>query len=82
MLRCGELVLEITSDSGTEAVGLQLTRVNSRGDIILAVASKPVGSVAAWLALLDDPRIGEQVIRRVRCDGGVLGSPVVLCAEG
>jgi S1-C subfamily serine protease len=52
------------------------------GDIIVAVAGRPVDSVAALLAVLDGQRIGERVILRVWRDGGELDVPVVLQAEG
>ncbi|MCP5230386.1 trypsin-like peptidase domain-containing protein [Accumulibacter sp.] len=83
----GVLVLSVTPGSAAEAAGLRPTRVDSRGDIvpgdiILAVAGRPVDTVAALFSVLDGQRIGERVVLRIWRDGSALDVPVVLQAEG
>jgi S1-C subfamily serine protease len=83
----GVAVLRVTPNSAAEAVGLQPTRVDGRGDIvpgdiILSLAGEPVDSVARLLAELDNHRIGDRVVLRVWRDGSELDIPVLLQGEG
>jgi S1-C subfamily serine protease len=83
----GVLVLKVTPGSAAEASGLRPTRVDRGGDIlpgdiIIAVAGRPVDSVAALLGALDELRIGDRVMLRVWREGSEIEVPVVLQAEG
>ena len=81
----GVLVLRVHAGSAAEAAGLRGTRTDGQGDIIpgdiiLAVAGKPVDSVSALLSTLDALNIGDQVRLRVWRSGREVEVAVVLQA--
>jgi len=79
----GVLLLKVEPGSAADAAGLRGTRIDRHGDvipgdIILALDGKPIDSVAALLARLDDHRIGDQVSLRIWRAGRELDVDVVL----
>lgn len=66
----GVVVLRVEPASAAEASGLRGTKVDRdgaviAGDVILALNGRPVDSVAALLARLDDHRVGDRVLLRI-----------------
>ncbi|RMG33664.1 MAG: PDZ domain-containing protein [Gammaproteobacteria bacterium] len=83
----GVLVIKVQPGSVAEASGLRPTRLGSSGevipgDIIQAVDGKPVDSVEALNALLDDYRIGDRVRLTLWRNGVKQDLEVVLEGEG
>jgi len=79
----GVLLLKVETGSAAEAAGLRGTRIDRNGDvipgdIILALDGKPINSVAALLARLDDHRIGDKVTLHIWRGGRELDVDVVL----
>lgn len=79
----GVLLLSVEPGSAAEKAGLRGSRIDRdgnviAGDVIIAVDGKPVDSVAALLARLDDHRIGDQVTLRIWRAGRELDVDVVL----
>ena len=70
----GALVLEVQPGSGAAKAGMQPTRQDSRGrillgDVILAVEDSPVKSSNDLFLLLEKKKVGEEVEITVRRDG-------------
>ncbi len=83
----GVLVLRVEPGSSAEVAGLRGTRVDSEGgvtpgDIILAMDGKPVDSVSALHARLDDHHVGDPVRLHIWRNGAELDVPVTLQAGG
>lgn len=83
----GVLVIKVTPGSAAEAAGLRPTRLGPMGelipgDIIQAVDGKPVDSVKALNALLDDYRIGDRVRLTLWRNGTKRDLELVLEGEG
>jgi len=79
----GVLLLKVETGSAADAAGLRGTRIDRNGDvipgdIILALDGKPIDSVAALFARLDDHRIGDQVTLHIWRGGRELDVDVVL----
>jgi len=83
----GVLILKVQAGSAAEAAGLRGTRVSrggdvTPGDVIQAVDGQAVKEVKGLLSLLDQYRVGDQVILRIWRDGRALDAPVVLQGGG
>ncbi|WP_126444294.1 S1C family serine protease [Sulfuricystis multivorans] len=70
----GVVILRVLPDSAAAAAGLRGAALAADGslvpgDIIVAVAGKPVRNVAELFARLDDHQVGEVVSLRIRRDG-------------
>lgn len=79
----GVVILRVTPDSAAARAGLKGAVVSRDGDIqvgdtIVAVAGKPVDSVASLLARLDDHRVGEVVTLTVLRGNARVAVPVPL----
>lgn len=80
----GVLVLKVIPGSPADAAGMRGARIDAEGitpgDIIVAVAGKPVDSVPKLLARLDDFEVGDAVQVAVLRDGGKTELTVTLQA--
>ncbi len=79
----GVVILQVEQGSAAATAGLRGARVRSDGiivpgDIIVAIAGKPVPSVAKLLSALDDFRIGDSVKVTVLRNGETVEVPVTL----
>ncbi len=81
----GVIILSVAQGSGAAAAGLKAATVSADGsvapgDIIVAVAGKPVTSVAELLGRLDDLAVGTPVIITLVRGGRKIDIPVTLQA--
>jgi S1-C subfamily serine protease len=81
----GVVILSVARGSGAAAAGLKAATMRAdgsivAGDIIVAVAGKPVTSVAELLRRLDDLEVGARVIITLVRDGKKIDIPVILQA--
>lgn len=79
----GVLVLKVEPGSAARAAGLRGTRVDRHGevtpgDIILAVDGRAVEGVPDLLSALDEYRIGDEVVLRIRRAGSEMDLAAVL----
>ncbi len=79
----GVFILRVTPGSAAEKAGLQGVKVGdggtvAPGDVILAVAGKPVTTVGGLVGRLDDFKVGETVPLDVRRNGSTVKVEVTL----
>jgi len=83
----GALILDVTQDGSAARAGLQPTRRDERGrlvlgDVIVAIDGKPVTSFADLVLLLEQRDIGERVTVSVSRDGKTRDVKVTLQQSG
>jgi len=82
----GVLILKVAPDSAAHRANLRGTKVTRTGglvvgDIIMAVDNEPVDGVDTLIDVLEDYKIGDQVILSIYRSGGIERIPAVLGAS-